>query len=65
VEGLYNAASTIAHSHCLALLIIHYTGRNAHTGDQTFKKGVAVDSLLALKYTQIFKNGQHKKFSAK
>jgi len=63
-QGLYNAANAIAHSHCLAFIIIHYTGRNAHTGDQAFKKGVVVDSL-ALKYRHIFKNGQQKKVSAK
>ena len=63
-QGLYNAANAIAHSDCLAFIIIHYTGRNAHTGDQAFKKGVVVDSL-ALKYRHIFKNGQQKKVSAK
>jgi len=44
--------------------VIRYTGRNAHTGDQTFKKGVAVVNL-ALKYRHIFKNVRKKKFSAK
>jgi len=48
VQGLHNVANTIAHSHCLSL-IFNYTWRNAHTGDETFKKGVVVDSL-ALKY---------------
>jgi len=66
VQGLHNAASTTAHSHyCTSLsLINHYVGRNAHTGDQTFKKGIVFDSL-ALKYGHIFKNGQQKTFSAK
>jgi len=63
VQGLRNAASTIAHSHCLLSLMIQYTGRNAHTQDQTFKKGVADSS--ASKYRHIFKNGQQKIFSAK
>jgi len=35
-----------SHTHTASLsLKIHYTGRNAHTEDQTFKKGVVVDSL--------------------
>jgi len=33
-----------SHAHTASLsLIIHYAGRNAHTGDQTFKKGVVDD----------------------
>jgi len=58
VQGLHNAASTIA------LPRFHYTGRNAHTEDQTIKKGVVVDSLV-LVYGHIFKNGQQKNFSVK
>ena len=54
-----------SHTHTASLsIIIHYTRRNAHTGDETFKKGVVVDSL-GLKYKHIFKNGQQKKFSTK
>jgi len=35
-------------------LIIHYTRRNARTGDETIEKGVVAESL-ALKYRHIFK----------
>jgi len=57
--------STESHPHTASLsLIIHYTRRNAHTGDGTFKKRVVLDSL-ALKYRHIFKNGQQKTFPAK
>ena len=52
------------HPHTASLsLIIYYTRRNAHTGDETIKKGVVAESL-ALKYRHIFKNGQQKTFSA-
>jgi len=53
------------HTHTTSLsLVIQYTGRNVHTGDQTFKKSVVLDNL-SLKYRRIFKNGQQKKISAK
>jgi len=53
------------HTHTASLsLVIQYTRRNAHTGDETFRKSVVVDSL-ALKYRHILKNGQQKKVSAK
>ena len=54
-----------SHPHTASLsLIIHYTRRNAHAGDETIKKGVVAESL-ALKYRHIFKNGQQKTFSPK
>ena len=49
-----------SHTHTASLsLIIHYTRRNAHTGDKNFKKGIVVD-ILALKNRHILKNGQQK-----
>jgi len=64
MQGLHSAASTIAHSHCLAGTYnsLHKEKRT-HRG-QHFEKGVVVDSL-ALKCRHIFKNGQQKNFSAK
>jgi len=42
-----------SHTHTASLsLITHYTRRNAHTGDETFKKAVVVDSLHSLALTQ-------------
>jgi len=54
VQGLHNAANTIAHSHCLA-----FTSTSLHKAKRThrgrdFQKSVVVDSL-ALKYRHIFK----------
>jgi len=64
LQGLHNAASTIAHSHCLAFTCNSlHTAKRTHRG-RVFKQGVVVDSL-GLKYRHIFKNGQQKKFSAK
>jgi len=44
-----------SHAHTASLsLIIHYTRRTVHTGDEAFKKGAVVDSL-ALKIQTYFK----------
>ena len=49
-----------SHIHSASLsLIIHYTRWHAYAGDETFKKGVVVDSSV-LKYRHIFKNSQNK-----
>ena len=61
VQGLHKRGKQ---NRTLTLLRFNYTRRNAHTGNETFKKGVVVDSL-ALKYRHIFKSDQQKKFSAK
>jgi len=55
-----------SHTYTASLsLVIHYTRRNAHTGDETSEKALSLTVYLGLKYRHIFKNGQQKKFSAK
>jgi len=49
-----------SHTPASLSLVIHYTEQNTHTGHQTFKKGVVVDSL-ALKNIDIFSKTANRK----
>ena len=60
-RGKHNRTLTLPRFH---LQFTTQSRRNAHTGNETFKKGVVIDSL-ALKYKPIFKNSQQKRFSTK
>ena len=68
VQGLHNAANTIAHSHCLAFTCNSlHRAKRTHRGPDFQKTSCCWPffSLSRLKNRHIFKNGQHKKFWTK
>jgi len=64
VQGLYNAANTIAHSNCLAFTYNSlHRAKRTHRGPNFQKRCCCWQ--FSLKYRHIFKNGQQRKVSVK